>query len=99
MKVTEFIAVMREYSRMCEKNIKCENCPIGSRNNGRGIACHLFVRQFSEEAERIIMQWAAENPITTNQVKFREVFGVDILDLVNPSIDIHDWIREEYKGR
>lgn len=96
--MTEFITVMREYSRMCDESIRCEECPIASKNNGRGVACHLFVRQFPKEAERIIMQWAAEHPITTNQVKFREVFGVDILDLVSPSVDIHDWIQKEYKG-
>ena len=91
--MTEFITVMREYSRMCEGNMRCEKCPIASRNNGRGVACHLFVRQFPEEAERIIMQWAAENPFKTNGDKFREVFGYDFTKVVCAA----DWYNAEYK--
>lgn len=91
--MTEFITVMREYNRMCEKNMKCENCPIVSSNNGRGVACHLFVRKFPEEAERIIMKWAAETPPKTNGAKFREVFGYDFVQAVYAA----DWYNAEYK--
>lgn len=98
--MTEFKTVMREYTRMCEGNMRCENCPIASNNNGIGIACHLFVRKFPEEAERIIMQWAEEYPVMTNRKKFKEVFGKDLFKLLSVEESWSDtlkWLDEEYK--
>ncbi len=98
--MTEFITVMREYNRMCEKSMKCENCPIVSSNNGRGVACHLFVRKFPEEAERIIMQWAAEHQVMTNRRKFEEVFGFNIASLFDVNNrHVAEWLCEEYKEK
>ncbi len=97
--MAEFKTVMNEYNRMCNKCIKCENCPIASRNNGRGVACHLFVHQFPEEAERAIMQWASENPIITNAMKFKEVFGYDFQDAFG-ALGCSEWLDDEYeKGK
>ena len=94
--MTDFKTVMREYDRMCIKIIRCEECPIASKNNGRGVSCYLFMRQFPEEAERIILQWAKEHPVMTNGKKFEEIFGISGRDVV--AINKLAWLDEEYEG-
>lgn len=95
--MAEFMTVMREYGRMCDGSIRCEECPIASKNNGRGVACHLFVRQFPEETERIIMQWAEKHPIMTNRRKFEEVFGFNVATMFEVNRGNAEWLDEEYK--
>lgn len=96
--MAEFMTVMREYGRMCDESVRCGSCPIASNNSGRGIACHLFVRKFPKEAERIIMQWASEHPIMTNRRKFEEVFGFTPATMFEINWGNAEWLDEEYKG-
>ena len=95
--MAEFMTVMREYSRMCEWSLRCENCPIASNNNGIGIACHLFARKFPGKAERIILQWASENPILTNRKKFEEVFGFNVATMFEVNSGNAAWLDEKYE--
>ena len=95
--MAEFMTVMREYDRMCNKCMNCKSCPISSTNNGSGSWCRMFVIKFPEEAERIIMQWASENQIVTNRRKFEEVFGFDIIERFSFYECNKEWLNKEYK--
>ena len=70
--MAEFQKVMRERQRMCSSYSTCCQCNISAFLND---ICAVWIMKNPEEAERIVMQWAAEHPIKTNQDKFKEVFG------------------------
>ena len=42
------------------------------------------------------MQWAAEHPTKTNGMKFREVFGEDMIAMLK-NTPLGDWLDAEYK--
>lgn len=73
--MAEFREVMKQLKRMCEKS-GCQECAINWRNNEYEISCDEFVLKHTDEAEKIIMDWAKEHPIKTNADKFMEVFGL-----------------------
>lgn len=91
--MAEFQTVMREFQRLCSKR-ECGSCPVGNRVfNERASYCCVWVKNYPEEAESIIMQWAKENPFKTNRDKFREVFGMDLVITGNTN----EWLDQEYK--
>ena len=90
--MAEFKTVMRERKRMCSQ-LKCRNCRLSFDRNGHDVDCARFLREYPEEVEDIVMQWAAENPFKTNGDKFREVFGYDFTKVVCAA----DWYNAEYK--
>ncbi len=61
------------------------------------------------EVERIVMKWARENPLVTNGMKFREVFGINLDSIevvcrdgegkVSHHQDVSAWLDKEYKGK
>ncbi len=93
--MTEFKTVMREFQRLCSGR-KCGSCPIGIYNES-ALYCSVWVKNHSEEAERIIMEWSAAHPIKTNGMKFKEVFGYRFADKIKTPEDIMTWLCEEYK--
>lgn len=95
--MAEFHTVMRERRRMCKQIGDCDKCQISFRNNKSESFCDTFMRESPAEAERIIMQWAAENPPKTNRRKFEEVFGFDILERFSFSEHDKEWLNKEYK--
>ena len=95
--MAEFITVMREYNRMCNSDMGCDNCQVSASNNGTGASCYHFIRKSPEKAERIIMSWASEHPILTNRKKFEEVFGFALDERCAMPITILDWLDEEYR--
>lgn len=58
--MAEFQEVMRQYKRMCRYYPACEECPL--YNMYAGCSCSRCIRDYPDEAERIIMDWAAEHP-------------------------------------
>ena len=94
--MAEFKTVMGEFQRLCSER-KCGSCPVGNEVfNARATYCCVWVKNHPEEAERIIMQWAAEHQIKSNRDKFKEVFGFDYFD---PILDgCGAWLTAEYKG-
>ena len=92
--MAEYVTVMRELQRMCNKN-KCAECPI-TKTRHECVNCHVWMGNHPEEVDRIVMQWAAEHPIKTNRDKFKEVFGVEYYDLLLHGYS--EWLTEEYKG-
>lgn len=67
-------ATIYDYARMCKKINECEDCPLGTRNNGVGIACSFLMRQSPDKANEIILKWCKEHPIETRQDRFLKMF-------------------------
>lgn len=81
---------------MCDVYRTCKNCPlVVTVQSARTCECDMLLNP--EESERIIMQWAAENPIKTNGTKFAEVFGYRFADKIKTPEDLITWLYEEYK--
>lgn len=95
--MAEYQKVMRERKRMCKQIGDCSKCQISFRNNKSERFCESFMMEFPEDAERIIMQWAAEHPIMTNRRKFSEVFGFDVATMFEVNSGNADWLDEEYQ--
>jgi hypothetical protein len=92
--MAEFAKVAAEMTRMCgHYEGFCKECPLGF-----AASCRNWVIGQPEEAEEIIMKWAAEHPLVTNEAKFEEIFGVPFWAIscrVTPAIS--EWIKSEYK--
>lgn len=73
--MAEFIEVMNQKKRMCDRFKNCEKCPIGKLSGELHLSCEYAFYNIPKEVERIVMKWASENPIQTNADKFKEVFG------------------------
>ena len=97
--MAEFVKVVTEMSRMCAAHGEyCNDCPLAAKSRGTDITCSTFLKESPEEAEEIILRWAAEHPFKSNGTKFCEVFGVPFWAIscgVTP--EISKWIRSEYK--
>lgn len=78
--MAEFVEVMRHKVRMCKQAVTCEECPMFK--GFWGIAsrllpieqCYAFVGRHPDEAESIIMDWAAKHPEKTMKDVFFEKF-------------------------
>ena len=95
--MAEFQTVLKERERMCDSFLGCMRCPLSKGQIGN-MACRDRTFNNPEEAEKIIMQWAADHPLVTNGVKFEEIFGVPFWAIscgVTPAIS--KWLRSEYK--
>lgn len=92
--MAEFQMVMQELQRMCNSCKTCRQCRI---NDIRNDECDVWIARNPKEAEQIIMQWAAEHPTKTNGMKFREVFGEDMIAMLKYT-PLGDWLDAEYKG-
>lgn len=91
--MAEFVKVAAEMKRICRRYAGfCKECPLGSAPS-----CRNWVLAQPEEAEQIIMEWAAENPIKTNRDKFREVFGYDLTEKFFMGSKVKDWYNAEYQ--
>lgn len=74
--MAEFVKVMRDKERMCDSlGILCRGCRMKHGNNGTTYVCMDFMKAYPEEAEKIIEDWAKKNPVMTNEMKFKEVYG------------------------
>lgn len=94
--MAEFKTVMRDFQRLCSER-KCGSCPVGNKVfKERESYCCVWVKEHPEEAERIIMEWAKENPIKTNGMRFKEVFGDHVV--WETAEDMITWLNAEYKG-
>lgn len=99
----EFTKVTKEYSRLCSAYPNCNDgtneCPINKARDKTCVCRYWILMVDPEKAEEVILEWAKENPVTTNRDKFKEVFGFD------PLTDKHlmcgtpivGWFGKEYK--
>lgn len=60
--MAEFAEVMKQRKRMCKTIKACAFCPLGFGNNGTNDDCVEIGLNKPEEAEKIIMEWAAAHP-------------------------------------
>lgn len=61
--MAEFVEVMKQMDRMCDSyGGWCCGCGLRWENNGTDLHCLDYVDQHTEEAEKIIMTWAAAHP-------------------------------------
>lgn len=105
--MAEFQEVMKQKKRMCNTRIDgCYDCVLYYKRSGKNISCSKFCSEYPQQAEEIIMKWAEENRIQTNAEKFKEVFGVKLLDDLCNNIscdvkcdecDLHIFCQQEYK--
>lgn len=73
--MAEFSTVMRELYRMCKSFLCEEGCPLYNWHGEYEYDdCYQTVKEQSEEAEKIIMQWAVEHPAETMLQKFKGLF-------------------------
>ena len=94
--MAEFKTVVKEYQRMCRTVQACADCPIYKYKNV-GSSCDSILIYKTEEAEKLIMDWAKANPSITNQKKFKDTFGFDYKDRFGASESMMEWLKEEYK--
>lgn len=79
--MAEFIEVMEKSESICKYyEHNCPKCRLSSRNNAHNETCNDFIRQYPQEAEKLIMDWDPKHPFTTNRDKFKEVFGIEPVD-------------------
>lgn len=62
----------RFMKKYCENPRGCEGCPLTERSTG--FACGDFIREHSEEANKIILKWCEEHPVKTRKDKFLEIY-------------------------
>lgn len=84
--MAEFKELMKQRNRMCRSFLQesglhdCCRCPIYSKNTQSMWDCNQYAAKNPEEFEDIILVWAEEHPYKTNADKFKEVFGIELLD-------------------
>lgn len=93
--MAEFKTVIKEFQRMCRMIQTCADCPI-YKYKGAG-PCDSILIYKTEEAEKLIMDWAKANPSMTNRKKFKDTFGFDYKDRFGASENMMEWLKEEYK--
>lgn len=91
--MAEYQEVIKQFKRMCKSIGNCERCPI--KDHREIFHCWRWISEEPKLAEEMIMNWASENPPITNRMKFREVFGKDLII----TGDTSKWLDEEYKEK
>lgn len=94
--MADFVAVMKERNRMCNKFKRCSDCPLGISFN-QSQPCRNWMIDHPEEAQEIILKWSEENPATTNRMKLKEVFGFDVALMFEVTTGNCVWLNSEYK--
>ena len=98
--MAEFVTVMKERNRMCDNFTNCKACPLGVNFDQHVLSGRQWMIDHPEEAEKIIMEWSKENPLITNEMKFKEIFGFDFIEKFPYVItrSAQKWFKEEHKG-
>ena len=93
--MAEFKEVMKQFNRMCDENKWCNTCQI---NTNRTIyTCFRWLTENPTKGEEIIMKWAEEHPLITNNDKIKEIFGLDFKSTFTASPWTLEWLDEQYK--
>ena len=54
--------------------ISCEECPLSSINNGKGIVCSDFETCYLEKAIELVQKWSDEHPQKTYLTELLKIF-------------------------
>lgn len=57
---------------VCE--IKCKNCPLSQKNNGKGRLCVDYELHYPEKAIAIMQKWSDEHPQKTFLTELLKIF-------------------------
>lgn len=99
----EFVKVMEIRDRMCGTNRSkqgCFRCGMDINNNGTGLPCVKFLREYPQKAEEILIKWDKENPVKTYKEDFIERFpNTKIKDIIPAHICIKDIYGIEFDCR
>ena len=85
---------------MCHSYCNCDGCPL----KHKPCLSSNWMRIDADKVVSIVQaveMWSKTNPIVTNEMKLREVFGdnaVNSILALHPS-DIKRWLAEPYKER
>lgn len=60
--MAEFVDVVKQKARMCRVINNCTVCGLSNNNNSKGLNCSVLMMEHPEEADKIIMEWAAAHP-------------------------------------
>jgi len=96
--MAEFVTVIKEKDRMCKCFEQCRDCPLGNIQ-GPFVLCRNWIIEHPKEAEKIILNWSIENPVTTNRMKLKEVFGFDVAPMFEVTSGNCAWLNSEYKNK
>ena len=96
MDAKEFVVNLH---RLCGMYVNCHGCPLEHIE-------HNCAGDIDDTVADFIETWAKEHPIMTNRMKFKEVFGVDVISYekgfrpvgVIPEMKyLIEWLNAEYK--
>lgn len=96
----EALAFLEEHKRMCNSHRNCDGCPLMYKPCLASDWMGLDADKLFSIVQSVEM-WSKTNPIVTNEMKFREVFGDNAANSIlalHPS-DIKRWLAEPYKER
>lgn len=68
------VEYLKMRKRMCKNISHCDNCPLGSYNDGEPRTCDKFEEAHPGQAVEIVEKWAAEHPIKTRQSELMKLF-------------------------
>lgn len=63
-------ATIYDYARMCRFHKDCADCPVAKSAS----ICHLFIAEYPDKANEIILSWCEEHPVETRQDRFLKLF-------------------------
>lgn len=96
------VEYLKERERMCAASM-CTTCPLAIFP-----ICRAGEVTDPERCVSIVGKWSKENPVITNRMKFKEVFGLDEppattinrIELSEDGVyfDLNVWLDEEYKA-
>lgn len=75
------VEYLKMRKRMCENISDCDNCPLGSYNDGGPRTCDKFEEAHPGQTVEIVEKWAAEHPVKTRQSELMKMFPNLQLDL------------------
>ena len=95
------VEYLKTKQRMCScLRSDCGICPM------RG--CGNLQKEEPEKAVRLEKEWGEKNPVVTNKMKFKEVFGLDEppgitikdlhMDESGVTLELDNWLAKEYKA-
>lgn len=92
--MAEFVKVIKERKRMCESFDFCDmGCPLYNLTKS-GSLCFTSISQDPEEAERIILKWAADNSEPDRDLDELKKLLRDDKTTINQLVK---WVVEGYK--
>ena len=94
------VKFIQEKNRMCTSfGSFCDGCPLSE--DSILDQCSHYINLAPEKAVGIVAKWARENPVQTNGMKFKSVFGVPfeacVLSAAIDNTNVNKWVNEEYK--